>query len=120
MEQAESDLRWAKLLAGTGGYDVACFLSQQVAEKAIKAFLYAQGEELVFSHAVKGCAMLPRAMIRLSRNSPTGGPSWTFTTFLPVIPTAYQTASQLWCSLRIRRWERSALLARLWPLLENA
>lgn len=53
LEQAESDLRWAKLLAGAGGYDVACFLSQQVAEKAIKAFLYAQGEELVFSHAVE-------------------------------------------------------------------
>lgn len=33
-------------------YYMACFLSQQVAEKALKAFLYAQGEQFIFSHSV--------------------------------------------------------------------
>lgn len=52
LEQAEEDLRWAKLLAGEGGHHLACFLAQQVAEKALKAYLYAQGEELVLGHSV--------------------------------------------------------------------
>jgi HEPN domain-containing protein len=30
-----------------------CFLAQQLAEKALKAFLYAQGEELVIGHSVR-------------------------------------------------------------------
>lgn len=59
LEQADEDLKWAKLLAREGGYHIACFLSQQVAEKAIKAFLYAQGEELVVGHSVD--ALLTRA-----------------------------------------------------------
>jgi len=32
---------------------LACFLAQQVAEKALKAFLYAQGEEIVLGHSVE-------------------------------------------------------------------
>ncbi len=52
LEQAEEDLRWARLLAREGGHHLACFLAQQVAEKALKAYLYAQGEELVLGHAV--------------------------------------------------------------------
>ncbi|MGB9792777.1 MAG: HEPN domain-containing protein [Thermacetogeniaceae bacterium] len=59
LEQAGEDLKWAKLLAREGGYHIACFLAQQVAEKAIKAFLYAQGEELVVGHSVD--ALLARA-----------------------------------------------------------
>ena len=47
LEQAEEDQRWAKDLAERGGYHLACFLAQQVGEKALKAFLYAQGEEIV-------------------------------------------------------------------------
>ncbi len=53
MEQAEEDLRWAKDLAERGGYHLACFLAQQVGEKALKAFLYAQGEEIVLGHSVE-------------------------------------------------------------------
>ena len=34
-------------------YHLACFVSQQVAEKALKAFLYAQGEELVIGRSVE-------------------------------------------------------------------
>ena len=35
-----------------GNSHIACFLSQQVAEKALKAYLYAQGEEIVLGHSV--------------------------------------------------------------------
>jgi HEPN domain-containing protein len=53
LEQAEEDLRWAKHLARRGGYHIACFLAQQVGEKALKAFLYAQGEEVVLGYSVE-------------------------------------------------------------------
>ena len=33
-------------------YDTCCFLAQQTAEKALKAFLYSQGEELIFTHSI--------------------------------------------------------------------
>ena len=52
LDQAREDLKWAAHLAEQGGYHIACFLAQQVAEKALKAFLYAQGEELVIGHSV--------------------------------------------------------------------
>lgn len=52
LEQAAEDLRWAAHLAEAGGYHIACFLAQQVAEKALKAFLYAQGEAVVLGHSV--------------------------------------------------------------------
>ena len=38
----------------------ACFLAQQASEKALKAFLYAKGEERVFGHSV--AELLKRAM----------------------------------------------------------
>jgi HEPN domain-containing protein len=53
LEQAEEDLKWAGLLAEQGGYHLACFHAQQVAEMALKAFLYAQGEEIVLGHSVE-------------------------------------------------------------------
>jgi len=53
LEQTIEDLKWAKDLAERGGYHIACFLAQQVAEKALKAFLYAQGEEIVLGHSVE-------------------------------------------------------------------
>ena len=53
LEQAAEDLRWADDLAERGGYHIACFLAQQVGEKALKAFLYAMGEELVLGHSVE-------------------------------------------------------------------
>ena len=52
LSQAKEDLKWADHLAREGGFHLACFLAQQVAEKALKAFLYAQGEELVLGHSV--------------------------------------------------------------------
>jgi HEPN domain-containing protein len=53
LEQAEEDLKWAADLAERGGYHISCFLAQQVGEKALKAFLYASGEELVMGHSVE-------------------------------------------------------------------
>ncbi len=52
LTQAEEDLKWAKHLALEGGFHIACFLAQQVAEKALKAFLYARGEEIVLGHSI--------------------------------------------------------------------
>lgn len=52
LEQAQEDLHWAQHLARQGAYHLACFLAQQVTEKALKAFLYAQGEEIVIGHSV--------------------------------------------------------------------
>jgi len=61
LEQASEDLKWATELAGKGGYHIACFLAQQVAEKALKGFLYARGEEVVIGHSVERlCAAAAR------------------------------------------------------------
>lgn len=53
LEQAREDLHWARDLAERGGYHIACFLAQQVGEKALKGFIYAQGEEIVIGHSVE-------------------------------------------------------------------
>ena len=53
LDQAEEDLKWAADLAERGGYHISCFLAQQVGEKALKAFLYASGEEIVIGHSVE-------------------------------------------------------------------
>ncbi len=56
LDQARDDMKWARSLSEEGGYHIACFLSQQIAEKAIKAFLYAQGEFPVVGHSVAALA----------------------------------------------------------------
>jgi HEPN domain-containing protein len=40
-------------LASAGHYAAACFFSQQVAEKALKAVLYDQGSRVVLGHSVR-------------------------------------------------------------------
>jgi len=52
LEQALADRVGAQLLFDGGSYHLACFVAQQIAEKALKAFLYAQGEEFVVGHSV--------------------------------------------------------------------
>jgi len=52
LDQAREDLRWTEHLLGEGAYHLVCFLAQQVAEKALKGFLYAQGEDPVTGHSV--------------------------------------------------------------------
>lgn len=53
LDQSRHDLAWAHHLAEHGANHIACFLAQQVAEKALKAFLYATGEEVVLGHSVQ-------------------------------------------------------------------
>jgi HEPN domain-containing protein len=53
LEQAEADRRGAQLLLDGASYHLACFVAQQVAEKVLKAFIYAQGEEFVIGHSVE-------------------------------------------------------------------
>ena len=57
LRQAQVDLHWTRHLAEQGAHHLACFLAQQVAGKTLKAFLYAQGEEIVLGHSVESlCA----------------------------------------------------------------
>jgi len=53
LEQASEDLKGAEVLFGAAIYHLACFTAQQVAEKALKAFLYFKGETLVTGHSVE-------------------------------------------------------------------
>ncbi len=53
LRQAQADLGWTRHLAEEGAYHLACFLAQQVSEKALKAFLYAQGQEIVLGPSVE-------------------------------------------------------------------
>ncbi len=50
--QAERDFDDARFSSQGKRYNLACFLAQQSAEKAIKAFLYSQGIEEVWGHSV--------------------------------------------------------------------
>lgn len=52
LAQAEADLDAAHYNLEGGRFYVVCFLAQQSAEKAIKAYLYARGEERVVGHSV--------------------------------------------------------------------
>jgi HEPN domain-containing protein len=51
LAQARHDAEAAALNAREGYAALACFLAQQAAEKALKAYLYAQGERAVIGHA---------------------------------------------------------------------
>lgn len=50
--QALQDIDDAIFAKNGQRYNLACFLAQQAAEKALKAFLYAQGAERVWGHSV--------------------------------------------------------------------
>lgn len=52
MRQAQQDIDDARYNQAGGRYHLACFLAQQAAEKALKGYLYAQGEEHVWGHSV--------------------------------------------------------------------
>lgn len=52
LRQAESDLELLGVVREAGKHDACCFLAQQAAEKALKAFLFSRGEELIFTHSV--------------------------------------------------------------------
>lgn len=50
--QALSDLALLSVIRQAGKYDTCCFLAQQTAEKALKAYLFRHGEELIFTHSI--------------------------------------------------------------------
>ena len=53
INQAERDLEQAEDSRRAGRHEWVCFAAQQAAEKALEAFLYAHGEELVTGHSVR-------------------------------------------------------------------
>jgi HEPN domain-containing protein len=52
LAEALADLDTARYLADGRRYNTACFIAQQAAEKAVKAFLYGQGVEDPWGHSV--------------------------------------------------------------------
>lgn len=56
LQQAHQDIDDARYNLAGGRYHLACFLAQQAAEKALKGYLYAQGEERVWGHSVADLA----------------------------------------------------------------
>jgi HEPN domain-containing protein len=56
LRQAEHDLSDAEYNLAGYRYSLSCFLCQQAAEKALKAFLYARGAEQVLGHSVADLA----------------------------------------------------------------
>ena len=52
LDQAVRDLDDARFNAAGKRFNVACFLCQQAAEKAVKGYLYAKGAESVWGHGV--------------------------------------------------------------------
>ena len=52
LRQAKHDLKTARSTAREEAYDWACFLCQQAAEKALKAYLYRQGHRAVLGHSI--------------------------------------------------------------------
>ncbi len=58
LKQAENDLSWAHDTLKAGKYAQACFICQQVAEKALKAIAYKSGFDMVKSHSVMEIAKM--------------------------------------------------------------
>jgi HEPN domain-containing protein len=52
LEQAKRDLEDARFNREGGRFALACFLAQQSAEKALKAFIYSAEADLVWGHSV--------------------------------------------------------------------
>lgn len=52
MAQAENDLQFAKMALKEGFFSQCCFISQQAAEKAVKAVHYQQGARVVIGHSI--------------------------------------------------------------------
>jgi HEPN domain-containing protein len=50
--QAENDLAFARVAVRDGFFAQACFIAQQVSEKALKAIAYGLGERAVLGHSL--------------------------------------------------------------------
>lgn len=53
LEQAKEDFVTVEYLLEKERYYMVCFLSQQIAEKSLKAYLYFREEDLVIGHSVQ-------------------------------------------------------------------
>ena len=51
-DKAKDDLEWAKKTFQDERFGGVCFLCQQVAEKALKAYLFSKKEKLVRTHGL--------------------------------------------------------------------
>jgi len=51
-EQAKYDLKAAKDSLKSKNYEWSCFQAQQAAEKALKAYLFLKGEDLIITHSI--------------------------------------------------------------------
>ncbi len=54
ISQSENDLAFAQLALREGFYSQACFMSQQVAQKALKSVAYGRGDRFVIGHSLQG------------------------------------------------------------------
>lgn len=52
LDQAEEDLDDAKFALSGKRFNLACFMAQQSAEKALKGYLYFKGAEEIWGHSV--------------------------------------------------------------------
>ena len=52
LKEAQSDLAFAKMALQSGFYAQTCFVSQQCAEKALKAVLFHSGAKLILTHSL--------------------------------------------------------------------
>ncbi|MCD6388138.1 MAG: HEPN domain-containing protein [Desulfobulbaceae bacterium] len=52
LTQAANDLQFAKVAIKEGYFSQCCFISQQAAEKAVKAVHYQQGARIVIGHSI--------------------------------------------------------------------
>jgi HEPN domain-containing protein len=102
-KQARADLDVVHTLVSAGHYAATCFHSQQVAEKALKAVLYAEGARVVLGHSVRDlarqCAEVDNVFADLAAEGalldqfyiptryPNGLPS-------PAVPSEMYTSSQ--------------------------
>lgn len=65
--QSLSDYSILSALIEFNKYDTCCFLSQQTAEKALKAYLYNEGEELLLTHSIfKLCDLAAQYNVKFS------------------------------------------------------
>ncbi len=55
-DQANEDLKSAKILLDNNRFYLVCFLSQQITEKVLKSVLYLNKEDLVIGHSIKNLA----------------------------------------------------------------
>ena len=99
--QALHDLDDARYARAGNRHNLACFLCQQAAEKALKTYLYAQGQTLVIGAlAARGSVVIRRRTTPLSEVCASGRRLSTSTTSRLVTPTGCPAASRRKLSMR--------------------